>query len=232
MGIGVHDSSAALMPYLATQSEPFLLLSSGTWNIAFNPFNHAPLTEAELARDCLCFMTYDGNPVKASRIFLGHEHEQQTKLLSAHFKVLAENYKNVEFNEDIFNALESDPDGRPFYPVSMEGTGPIPEKQQNKTDLTSCETYDIAYHQLIRYLVRWQLLSLQLIDPTSAVKQIIVVGGFVRNNLFLEILKRSAKNRKVLISDHPRASALGAAWLVTGPEGYQGKEGLLKVEAW
>jgi sugar (pentulose or hexulose) kinase len=231
MGIGVHDSSAALMPYLATQAQPFLLLSSGTWNIAFNPFNDAPLTETELALDCLCYMTYEGKPVKASRIFLGHEHEQQTKLLSSYFKLSPDQYKSVTFNEDVFNLLESAANARPFFPLSMEGTGPMPEKQSKKTDFTSFENFEVAYHQLIRYLVRWQMLSLQLIDPETAVKQIVVVGGFVRNNLFLEILKRTAKNRKVLISDHPRASALGAAWLVAGPAGYQGKEGLLKVEA-
>jgi hypothetical protein len=36
-------------------------------------------------------------------------------------------------------------------------------------------------------------------------------------------------DRNVLISDHPRASALGAAWLVCGKEGYAGNEHLLSV---
>ncbi len=75
IGIGLHDSSAALIPYLASFGEPFVLLSTGTWNIAMNPFNDNPLTPYELAQDCLCYLSYQGKPVKASRLFAGHEHE-------------------------------------------------------------------------------------------------------------------------------------------------------------
>jgi sugar (pentulose or hexulose) kinase len=44
VGIGLHDSSAALIPYLSSFKEPFVLISTGTWNISLNPFNHAELT--------------------------------------------------------------------------------------------------------------------------------------------------------------------------------------------
>jgi hypothetical protein len=47
--------------------------------------------------------------------------------------------------------------------------------------------------------------------------------------MFLEILKREMPERKILISDHPRASALGAAWLVTGENAYRAQAGLLSV---
>ncbi len=75
VGIGLHDSSAALIPYLPSFSEPFVLLSTGTWNIAMNPFNDNPLTGNELEQDCLCYLSYQGKPVKASRLFAGHEYE-------------------------------------------------------------------------------------------------------------------------------------------------------------
>ena len=230
MGIGVHDSSAALMPYLATQRSPFLLLSTGTWNICFNPFNHESLTPRELAADCLCFLTYEGDPVKASRIFLGHEHEVQCNALTKFFQVPTDAFKNVAFNEDTYQTLNSEAaDRRPFFPLDMTGTGPIPEKPLDQTNLAAFQTFEEAYHQLVRYLVKWQLLSIDLIDPQKQIRNIIVVGGFTKNNLFLDILKRSDNSRKVLISDHPRASALGAAWLVTGKTAYEGKADLLQV---
>lgn len=69
VGIGLHDSSAALIPYLASFNEPFILISTGTWCISLNPFNKDPLTAEELQEDCLCYMAYKGNPVKASRLF-------------------------------------------------------------------------------------------------------------------------------------------------------------------
>ncbi|MEJ1239465.1 FGGY family carbohydrate kinase [Chryseolinea sp. T2] len=228
LGAGVHDSSAALMPYLATQHNPFLLLSTGTWNICFNPFNDTPLSAKELASDCLCYLTYQGRPVKASRIFLGHEHEVQVNELNRHFNVGPDYYKSIKFNPQTYELLSNDA-SRPFYPIGMEGTGPLPEKSLQHTRLEAFTDMDEAYHQLIRYLVKWQLLSVDLVDPERRVKDLIVVGGFTRNAVFLETLKRSMATRSLLISDHPRASALGAAWLVCGKAGYAGNEHLLSV---
>jgi L-fuculokinase len=85
-GVGLHDSSAALIPYLESYPEPFVLISTGTWCITMNPFNDAPLTVAELQQDCLCYMSYLGRPVKASRLFAGHDHEQQVSRLADHFQ--------------------------------------------------------------------------------------------------------------------------------------------------
>ena len=232
MGVGVHDSSAALMPYLVTQHDPFLLLSTGTWNISFNPFNRQPLTAEELSSDCLCYITYAGNPVKASRIFLGHEHEVQAEAISKYFKVPSDFFKSIRFNADVYNKLSNESEGlKLFYPLGMEGTGPLPERQTKKTDYSVYNDVEETYHQFIRYLVKWQLLSIDLIDPGKKVKSIVVVGGFTKNQLFLEVLKRAERDRKILISDHPRASALGAAWLVSDPDGYTGKERLLSVAA-
>jgi L-fuculokinase len=230
VGVGVHDSSAALMPYLATQHDPFLLLSTGTWNICFNPYNREALTARELNADCLCFLTFEGNPIKASRIFLGHEHEVQAETLSNFFNVPPDYYKSIPFQENLYRELHmQSPDKKVFFPIGMEGTGPMPEKQIRQTDLSAFGSFEEAYHQLIRYLVKWQLLSIQLLDPDKKVKSIIVVGGFTKNPLFLEILKREETERKILISDHPRASALGAAWLVAGKAAYSGKAELLSV---
>ncbi|MNC96476.1 hypothetical protein D3C83_138560 [compost metagenome] len=60
-------------------------------------------------------------------------------------------------------------------------------------------------------------------------KNLIVVGGFTKNAIFLEVLKREAKHLNIFLSDHPRAAALGAAWLVCGKEAYEGKKELLNV---
>jgi L-fuculokinase len=230
IGIGVHDSSAALMPYLVTQHEPFLLLSTGTWNITFNPFNHAPLTEAELQKDCLCYLSYEGNPVKASRIFLGHEHEMQVHALMKHFNATSHHITSISFDEKIYSRLSvSFSQGKVVYPVGMEGSGPLPEKPTAKTDWAAFTSLEEAYHQMVRYLVRWQLLSINLINPGNTVQNLIVVGGFTKNVVFLEMLKREAQHLNVFLSDHPRAAALGAAWLVCGEEAYAGNSELLNV---
>jgi L-fuculokinase len=230
LGIGVHDSSAALMPYLVSMTEPFLLLSTGTWNIAFNPFNNAPLTEAELNKDCLCYLTFEGKPVKASRIFLGHEHEVQSEAIASHFNVSLQKVQSVAFDPALHSRCihQADP-AKTIYALSMEGSGPFPEKAVAKTDWTKFSSEEEAYHCMVLQLVRWQNVSLELIDPDRKIKNLVVVGGFTKNHVFLEILKTETPHLKILLSDHPRAAALGAAWLVCGPQAYNGIKNLLQV---
>lgn len=93
---GLHDSSAALIPYLATMQEPFVLISTGTWCISLNPFNTEPLTPEELAQDCLCYLTREGRPVKAARYFGGHEHEQAVKKIAREYGVEDDFYKTAQ----------------------------------------------------------------------------------------------------------------------------------------
>jgi sugar (pentulose or hexulose) kinase len=99
VGIGLHDSSAALIPYLECFKEPFVLISTGTWSISMNPFNHTPLTASELEQDCLCYLAYTGEPVKASRLFAGHEHDEAVKQLAEQFHVGPSLFKNLTFDE-------------------------------------------------------------------------------------------------------------------------------------
>src|SRR5690606_5886507 len=86
VGIGLHDSSASLIPYLLNFHEHFILISTGTWCISLNPFNDEELTKEQLEQDCLFYMTYEGAPVKASRLFAGYEHDKQTKRIADHFQ--------------------------------------------------------------------------------------------------------------------------------------------------
>jgi sugar (pentulose or hexulose) kinase len=79
--VGLHDSSSALIPYFKTFAEPFVLISTGTWCISLNPFNQTPLTVEELNNDTLCYMSYTGQPIKASRLFAGKKHEVELQKL-------------------------------------------------------------------------------------------------------------------------------------------------------
>ncbi|MBL7870363.1 MAG: carbohydrate kinase [Cyclobacteriaceae bacterium] len=101
VGLGLHDSSAALIPYLQYMKEPFVLLSTGTWSISLNPFNHSELTADELQRDCLCYLTYEGKPVKASRLFAGHWHDEAFKKLTERFHKDEHAYTQVSYNKDL-----------------------------------------------------------------------------------------------------------------------------------
>ena len=229
VGIGVHDSSAALMPYLVTMQEKFLLLSTGTWNICFNPFNGDLLTVEELNQDCLCFLTYDNRQVKASRIFLGHEHELQQQALASYFNVAKDAYQNIPFDEDLYCTIKSTSGFKQFKPLGMQGTGPFISNTNDVGDNSTFNNFAEAQHHLIHQLVVWQKISIDLIDPQQTIRDLIVVGGFTKSKMFIEIMKKELPGRRILLSDQPRAAALGAAWLVTGKSSYHNKSHLLNV---
>ena len=96
VGIGIHDSSSSLAPYFAVSKGKFLLLSTGTWCINMNPFNTEKITAEQLDKDCLCYMSITRQPVKSSRLFLGHLHETAVNLIASHFNKSEDFYTKVK----------------------------------------------------------------------------------------------------------------------------------------
>ena len=202
-GIGIHDSSSALIPYLISCKDPFILLSTGTWSISLNPFNHLPLTKAELEEDCLCYISYKGHPVKASRLFSGHEHEQQVKLLATHFGKTEFTAAQVPFDTSFKPKID-------LISLLTKKTGGLKASLFTKRNLNEFATFEEAYHQLIFDLVLAQCQSIDLI-VTPDIQQIYVDGGFAKNELFMHFLAAALPSIKVCAASVSQASAIGAA---------------------
>jgi sugar (pentulose or hexulose) kinase len=180
-GTGLHDSSAALIPYLATfKGEKFTLISTGTWCITLNPFNHTPLTDEELQQDCLAYMQYTGEPVKASRLFAGNAHEQAIKQLAERFEKPLDYYKTVRFDSQLI---------------------------ENQHD----NSYEAVYHQLILDLVNQQVVSTKLVLNDSSVKKLFVDGGFGKNEIYMNLLAKAFPEMEVYAASVAQATSLGAA---------------------
>jgi sugar (pentulose or hexulose) kinase len=196
VGAGLHDSSAALIPYLMNFTEPFALISSGTWCISLNPFNHSVLTPAELQQDCLCYLDFKGNPVKASRLFAGYIHDEQVKRIADHFNQNPVHYRNVIFEPEIIKQLQKKmPEAMPF----------------EKRDLSGFSSDTEAYHQLIADLVAQQYTSTQLVLKDTPVRRIFVDGGFSRNGIYMNLLAAAFPGIEIYAASIAQATALGAA---------------------
>jgi sugar (pentulose or hexulose) kinase len=192
VGVGLHDSSAALIPYLAAFDEPFILVSTGTWCINLNPFNHSPLTQYELQQDCLCYLTTDGKPVKASRLFTGYEHEQQVKKLAAQFHKAENYFETARYDIDISASVQS----------------------LENIDTLQCgdfKNYEEAYHYLIAGMINKQVKSMQLVLNEKAPGIIFVDGGFSKNSIYIQLLANAFPLSKIYTGFSSEASALGAA---------------------
>lgn len=199
VGTGLHDSSAALIPYLNYFTEPFALISTGTWSITLNPFNNDSLTPQELEQDCLCYLTYGGKPVKASRLFLGHLHQGFTEKLATHFGCAPHFYREVGFDPALV-ILKQQPELETIFtnlPHTLEVAGFASPAQ--------------AYHALIQYLVGLQVASAKLVLQNTPVQQVVVDGGFGQNPVFMHLLACALPGYRVFAAEVSQATALGAA---------------------
>jgi len=205
VGIGLHDSSAALIPYLVSFSEPFILISTGTWCISMNPFNHEPLTQDELQNDCLCYLQYQGKPVKASRLFAGNEHEQQVKRIAEHFKQDAIRFRTMSFDPEVINKLKQSIQQNKHSGAFSKESG------FKNRDLTIFSDETEAYHQLILDLIHQQVYSTRLVLEGTLVKRIFVDGGFSKNAVYMNLLANTFPDIEVFAASMAQATAIGAA---------------------
>jgi sugar (pentulose or hexulose) kinase len=196
-GVGLHDSSSALIPYLTSFSEPFVLISTGTWCITLNPFNKQPLTAEELAQDCLCYLTYEGDPVKAARIFAGNEHEQQGRRLAEYYQTPVNYYQQVAFDPAIFAMLQ-----------------PGDISRFADRSLNAFASYEIAYHRLMMDIMEQQKHSTTLVTTGTPVKRIFVDGGFGKNPVYMHLLAAAFPQMEVYAASVAQATAIGAALAV------------------
>jgi sugar (pentulose or hexulose) kinase len=197
-GIGLHDSSAALIPYLISFTEPFVLISTGTWCISLNPFNASPLTKEELESDCLCYLQYKGTPVKASRLFAGHEHEQEVNRLAEYYGQPKSRFEEMSFDKTLLNLENRE----------------LKEEDFSKQDLAVFSSDSEAYHHLIWNLIKKQKRSTQMILNGSNVNRIFVDGGFSKNSIYMNLLSLLFPEMEVFAASMAQATALGTALVV------------------
>ena len=201
-GIGLHDSSAALIPYLLNFHEPFVLISTGTWCISLNPFNNSTLTRDELKSDCLCYLQYSGKPVKAARLFAGYLHDEQAKRIADYFQTDAGKYKQTRFDEEVASRMQK----------SEQAS--IRNCAFESREISSFSSYEEAYHQLIFDLINQQTLSTELILENKKTKRIFVDGGFSKNEIYMNLLASSFPDMEVYAASMAQATAMGAALII------------------
>lgn len=212
VGIGIHDSSASLAPYFSIGKGKFLLVSTGTWCINMNPFNEEKLTSEQLEKDCLCYMSIAWQPVKSSRLFLGHLHETGIGIINRHFRKPGDHYKNIKTDSKIIDALKLKiGKGRIFLK-----TGQYSRELSGEVDMYVFNSYEEAYHQLMVELSSLTAESIRLVlSKNDDIKNLYVTGGFSRNDLFLNMLCQAFPDKAVFTSEISNSSALGAALVIS-----------------
>ena len=209
IGAGLHDSSAAVIPYLFSFPGPFAIISTGTWCISLHPFNRELPDATELKKGCLAYLSYKGDPVKTAMLFAGNDHAVQVKRIADHFAVPTDFYRTTGYDPLLIDQLEtmgrtSGADERPF----KGGTDPSAFCAR---DLSSFRSPAAAYHRLLLDIVAQQAASTRQVLENAAVKQVFVDGGFCRNQVYMHLLARAFPEQEIFAASMAQATALGAA---------------------
>ncbi len=204
IGVGIHDSSAALLPYVRSVKEKFILVSTGTWSIALNPFAEKVLSESDMEKNCINYMRINGKAVKANRMFLGNEYSLQVEELSKKYKVPSDYHKNVQFDYQVFYEIIKDFE-HAFRWISIKDKN-RPAKTHFKFD-----RFEHAYHQLMIELVLLQVESIKIAAGDDQIEKLYIDGGFSDNDVYIKLVSHYLRNMELRTTDSSLGSALGAA---------------------
>lgn len=224
VGTGIHDSSSALLPYLLTDSKPFLLLSTGTWSIALNAFANKVSHDEGSAGEDLFYMRIDGKPVKASRYFLGDTYNKLVNQLSEHFGKSKTFHKQIKFDAALFLRLKQQELSHIIVEHNMDVI--------TASTLDSFSSFEEAYHQLMIELVSLQTEAIKRAIGSTVIERMYIDGGFVDNDIFIKLIAIQFPELKVCTTQSPLGSALGAAMVLDQqqlPENFLTKHYKMKV---
>ncbi|GAB3726256.1 FGGY-family carbohydrate kinase [Hymenobacter agri] len=202
IGVGMHDSSAALVTHLFEEEEPFVLVATGTWCVVYNPFHEPALTSELLAQGCVNYMSPKGEPRLAARLPLGQEHDFQVKRIAQHFQVPPDFYQALELAWPVAQLTDT-------FPLTWPSTLPQPgEEAAANWSLNKFATAAAAYQHLMYALVN--RLQTAIAAVRQAEEVILVDGGFARNPLFMQNLSRCYPDVQIRTLEVPQATAIGA----------------------
>ncbi|MDC6367620.1 MULTISPECIES: FGGY-family carbohydrate kinase [Flavobacteriaceae] len=211
IGVGIHDSSSALLPYVRSIKKDFLLLSTGTWSIALNPFSDGVLSYEDVAANAINYMRINGAPVKASRLFLGNEYNEKIAELALKYNKPEDYHKQVAFDHKLYTKILVNFENK-FRWNSLDAPN-MPQKTNYTFD-----SYEEAFHQLVYELVQLQIQSIKMAIGAKKIKHLFIDGGFANNPVFIEFLSLGLDNIKIKTTDASLGSALGAALVISNVE--------------
>lgn len=193
---GVHDTNAALFPFIARKSQQTpAVLSTGTWVVALAP--NAPLSGLDGARDCVANVDVFGRAIACARFMGGREYDH----ICAGAAAASDDAVKHVLARELF-ALPSFAAGGPFPGKTGRLMG-----AENATD---AERAALA----CLYLALMSDVSLDLAGVSGPV---VVEGPASKNEAFLRVLA-ALRDAPVGRSDQPNGVTLGAAALAFWPE--------------
>ncbi len=221
--LGIHDSNAALLPYLIQMEEPFVLNSTGTFCVAMHPTDRVYFNDDELGKFVFYNIDAFNHPVKTALFLGGMEHDIYTGVLSG----IHGQQALPAFNSDLYESILTE---RKLFiiPGGVIGGGMFPNSEARVVEKGESYSFDEimgggrrpeffndferSYAVLNLSLAIETQVALKRINHESG-EAIFTEGGFRNNDSYNILLSAMNPESKIFLSNLDEATAFGAALL-------------------
>lgn len=222
VALGIHDSNASLLPYLAKQGDrDFVLDSTGTWCVIMHAQKTYGFKPEDLGKVVFFNQSAFGGPIKTAVFTGGLEFEAWSTLIDGEGKV----GKQPPFDPDTYRRLVAA--GSIFIlPEIVRGSGQFPASRARVIENGKEYAFESikaggprpalfsrreeAYAALNLSLALQTGVALGragLVDGTD----VFVEGGFRKNEDYVALVQALAPASRVALTGMPEATSLGAA---------------------
>ncbi|MBN2310084.1 MAG: hypothetical protein JXR94_14010 [Candidatus Hydrogenedentes bacterium] len=218
--IGLHDSNANLLPYLAKGYEDFLLNSTGTWCVAMRQSKTADFTDEEIRAKVLYNLDAFGNPLKTSIFPAGMEYDTFRAFTDARDEADFAALREVVARRDLFVIPGVLPDATAFpgatARVVHEGRESLLadlERDGGKSMAHLGQHYYGALNLSLALATRATLGRCGAQPGTT----VLVEGGFANNKSYCALLAALCPDNTIALTNMKEGTSLGAAitgWMV------------------
>lgn len=220
--LGIHDSNASLLPYLAKQGDrDFVLDSTGSWCVVMHPQKSYGFKPEDLGKVIFFNQSALGGPIKTAIFTGGLEYEAWANLIDGESALGRQPafdpdvYRRVlgsgsifimpelvrgsgQFPASISRAIEG---GREYSLESMRAGGPRPDFLAHRAEAYAALNLSLAIQTGIA-------LERSGLEKGS---EVFVEGGFRKNEDYVALVQALVPGSRTALTGMPEATSLGAA---------------------
>jgi sugar (pentulose or hexulose) kinase len=212
--VGIHDSNASLLPYLAKGFEKFTLNSTGTWCVAMTPSDNFDFKPSEIGTETFYTLSAHGRPIKTSIFPGGLEFAEFSAIVgesamsdpSELFSVIRD--AEIILTGGMVPGAEAFPNSVPALHIDGQKVS-LEELKESGLERTGISTD--------QFLAALNLsLAIQTVEVLNRAgredcSEIFVEGGFAHNQEYCQILAGLLPENRVCLTDLKEATAFGTA---------------------
>lgn len=236
VALGIHDSNANYLPYLAKGYEDFLLNSTGTWAVMMRPSASPSLSEEDVENKIFFNQDALGRPVRTALMTVGMDYDTYRGFSGLKDEGDREALKRVIAQRDLF-----------IIPGVLEGGAAFPGAQPrvvHQGKIYPLEALKAQGGTPFDALGQDYLAALDLglalgtaaklrTSHMSRETTVLIEGGFSKNPLYCELLATLCDDQTVARTSMTEGTSLGAAitaWMCATGEPLESAGARLDIE--